>query len=515
MGNRYLYLFLFSLTITVTSCSTVQIYTEEQDVGYLRKDRVLLEVSNTSLIQCIPSGIDAFPSDFLTQEQRLHGGVVIHFLIMFYICAMIGIVCKDYFIPSLEIISASMQLPSDIAGATFMAIGTSAPELFSSITGSFITEGDIGVGTIVGSAVFNIVGVSGIVGIAIWSQVLDIDWYPIARDCSVYAVTVITLIWIIEDNIVQWWESLVLLFIFFVYLIIMGFNRRVEKASRNMCNGETWCVCCREDENASLLSGKTIIPEIDEVARTASFSNRDSFSVEITPSRTNSILKNYPSEIMDEIGRNGSSSLCTLPVGGPINFACWIIMYPAKLLFYITIPDSSNPRLYKFFPVTFFMAVLWIGVLSYLAVWMVTVIGYTFSIPDSISGLTVLAIGTSVPEVITSIIVAKNGYGNMSISNLVGSNTFDISFCLGLPWLIKTLISEKKYLLVYSSALTYTTATLLLTLVAFVIVFQLSHWKFNKKVGLIFLIIYAVFLVLSCMYELNVFGKINVPTCDH
>ena len=37
-------------------------------------------------------------------------------------------------------------LPSDVAGATFMAMGTSAPELFSSVIGSFITEGDIGVG---------------------------------------------------------------------------------------------------------------------------------------------------------------------------------------------------------------------------------------------------------------------------------------------------------------------------------------------------------------------------------
>lgn len=100
----------------------------------------------------------------------------------------------------------------------------------------------------------------------------------------------------------------------------------------------------------------------------------------------------------------------------------------------------------------------------------------------------------------------------MAISNLVGSNTFDISFCLGAPWLAKTLISEG-YLLVYSSALTYTTATLLITLAAFVFVFQLWHWKINRAVGIVCLLIYAVFVILACMYELNVFGKINVPNC--
>lgn len=101
----------------------------------------------------------------------------------------------------------------------------------------------------------------------------------------------------------------------------------------------------------------------------------------------------------------------------------------------------------------------------------------------------------------------------MAISNLVGSNTFDISFCLGAPWLLKTLISKEKYLIVYSNALTYTTATLLLTLIAFVLVFHLAHWKINRAVGLACLLIYSVFVVLACLYEMNVFGEINVPTC--
>lgn len=56
-------------------------------------------------------------------------------------------------------------MTNDVAGATFMAAATSAPELFVNVIGTFITEGDIGVGTIVGSAVFNILAVAACCGI--------------------------------------------------------------------------------------------------------------------------------------------------------------------------------------------------------------------------------------------------------------------------------------------------------------------------------------------------------------
>lgn len=52
-------------------------------------------------------------------------------------------------------------------------------------------------------------------------------------------------------------------------------------------------------------------------------------------------------------------------------------------------------------------------------------------------GLTFLAAGTSIPEAVSSVIVTKQGHGAMGISNSIGSNTFDILLCLGLPWFIK------------------------------------------------------------------------------
>lgn len=59
------------------------------------------------VIQCIPSGIDAFPPDFLSQEQRRQGGVIVHVVIVCYVCAMLAIVCDEYFVPALEAIAES------------------------------------------------------------------------------------------------------------------------------------------------------------------------------------------------------------------------------------------------------------------------------------------------------------------------------------------------------------------------------------------------------------------------
>merc|ERR1711937_289277 len=56
----------------------------------------------------------------------------------------------------------------------------------------------------------------------------------------------------------------------------------------------------------------------------------------------------------------------------------------------------------------------------------------------TIMGLTVLAVGTSVPDALGSIIETMENKGDMAVSNAIGSNVFDILLCLGAPWLFKS-----------------------------------------------------------------------------
>ena len=59
-----------------------------------------------------------------------------------------------------------------------------------------------------------------------------------------------------------------------------------------------------------------------------------------------------------------------------------------------------------------------------------------------VMGTTVLAAGTSIPDALSSISVAKDGYADMAVANAVGSNVFDIWLGLGLPWLLLSLLAE-------------------------------------------------------------------------
>lgn len=78
---------------------------------------------------------------------------------------------------------------------------------------------------------------------------------------------------------------------------------------------------------------------------------------------------------------------------------------------------------------TFVGSVLWIALYSYLMVWWANTIGLTVGLPNEVLGLTLLAAGTSIPDLITSILVARKGLGDMAVSSSIGSNLFDV--CVG------------------------------------------------------------------------------------
>ena len=70
------------------------------------------------------------------------------------------------------------------------------------------------------------------------------------------------------------------------------------------------------------------------------------------------------------------------------------------------------------------MSIVWIMVFSYLMVWWATVTGKIVGISDAVMGLTFLAAGTSVPDLITSVLVAKQGHGDMAVSSSIGETFF-------------------------------------------------------------------------------------------
>merc|ERR1719230_1342814 len=115
---------------------------------------------------------------------------------------------------------------------------------------------------------------------------------------------------------------------------------------------------------------------------------------------------------------------------------------PLNLIFQVTIPNCSVPENKNKYLLTFFTSIMWIGVLSYFMVTWASKLGCIWNIHPAIMGVTVLAAGTSVPDAIGSLLVARDGQGDMAVSNAIGSNVFDILLGLGLPWVLSTAIYQ-------------------------------------------------------------------------
>merc|ERR1712137_1175260 len=110
---------------------------------------------------------------------------------------------------------------------------------------------------------------------------------------------------------------------------------------------------------------------------------------------------------------------------------------------YYTIPNCNLPTDRKWAPLSFILSIAWIGIFSWLMVWWATIAGYVFGIPPAVMGLTFLAAGTSIPDLLSSVIVAKQGEGDMAVSSSIGSNIFDVLVGLPLPWLIYTIVFQE------------------------------------------------------------------------
>ena len=442
---------------------------------------------------CTPPAIEEFPPDLFTAEQRRHGAAVLHALLACYLFVLFAVVCDEYFVPSIKKLCSNLRMSEDVAGATFMAAATSSPELFINLVGTFVTEGDIGVGAVVGSAVFNILAVPACCGLFAGS-VVALDWWPVTRDCFAYGITVVLLILTLQDGRVEWYEALMLVSVYLLYLLIMCYNTSMNRKFKSWWRSSRRSSAESPGETSPLLSsgGGDITPTDLGVADSKGAFDEDDDISDLS-------LSTWPKDC-----RNWER-------------AWWVFVWPISLMLYLTIPDCRQERWRRWYPLTFFTCVVWIALTSYMVAWMITVIGDTLQIPDSVMGLTFLAAGMSVPEAVSSVIVTKQGHGAMGISNSLGSNVFDILLCLGLPWLIKAaffpVVDNDHGVIINSRGLAYSSISLLSTLLGLYVAFLVSRFRLDWKVGLACLVMYAAYLVLASLIELNVFTVVNLPTC--
>jgi len=597
-------------------------------------------------------------SEFFSSVEALP----LQILIMLYMFIGLAVVCDEYFESSLAEICEYLSLSDDVAGATFMAAGSSAPELFTSVMGVFVAESDVGIGTIVGSAVFNVLIIIGAVALTAVNPkggLVRLQWWPLTRDSVFYCLTIVLLVKVVFDGVVDMAESIACLVMYLAYCILMKYNATLEKKVKKIvanspnrhcpCENEVMTVCdsapmqlfimlcivgnlivvimelseeMPDSQNiidvtnlvlssifiaemvfkiygmgfvqywqdpANAFDGILVMLIIGEFMLTGGESGSNIGGVRSvrmfrvfkvlrglrclklfvgsqgTIVKTGSLNKKSrvaPVSGEDEIDRelamakldaegDVESPLATkdepkatdgeetkeeekgddkealddddddddepnnpfqCPEGGVGAKLYWIVTFPLCAIMFISVPGPHWGAKYKkYFFGTFIMSIMWIGLLSFIMVWMAELFGTACSIPPPVMGLTILAAGTSIPDTIASVNVGKAGKGDMAVSNSIGSNVFDILIGLGVPWFIKTVIMSTN-VIIGSDSLAISVMILFITVAIVVMSIHLSGWYLTKKVGYFLLSMYVLYVIQALLTEFKI---ILTPGCPN
>lgn len=344
-------------------------------------------------------------------------------LVMILAIYVLSIVTDEFFVSSLDAISKIWKLPSNVAGASLMAAGSSAPELSIAMLALFRGNGehsDMGIGTIVGSAVFNILVITGASAIA---RPARITLTVVTRDTVAYLISIALLFYCFWDSQITMMEASFFLAFYAVYIVV-------------------------------LFQWNNFFPE-DEMEE---------------------------EEPEDEEPGEGLFHQITGTVSNGIG---------------LLTGDASRNYIRAFI-----VSIIFIVFLSWVLVESAIVFAGALGIPEVIVALTLLAGGTSAPDLISSVVVAKQGRGDMAVANAIGSNIFDILIGLGLPWLVAMSLQGQPIQVATGDL--FNSALVLLGTVVILYTFLVTGRELNRVEGYILVGIYVVYVV--WMYLGSIYG---------
>eukprot|EP01065_Artemidia_motanka_P050712 TRINITY_DN8734_c1_g1_i1.p1 TRINITY_DN8734_c1_g1~~TRINITY_DN8734_c1_g1_i1.p1 ORF type:complete len:699 (+),score=129.87 TRINITY_DN8734_c1_g1_i1:115-2211(+) len=180
----------------------------------------------------------------------------------------------------------------------------------------------------------------------------------------------------------------------------------------------------------------------------------------------------------------------------------WAATRPLGVFFNVSIPKVTEwgPRV----GVSIFCCTCWIALLSFAMTMCLEMIGGLLGVPAVVMGLTAGAVGTSFPNAWGSYVVARQGLGDMAISNALGSNVFTILVGLGVPWLAVTVVAAddanvnrdlRMYHGMASGGVVFPTAVLLVLLMLFMVMLCCTGMRLNTVHAWGLLVVYVGFLV--------------------
>jgi cation:H+ antiporter len=127
---------------------------------------------------------------------------------------------------------------------------------------------------------------------------------------------------------------------------------------------------------------------------------------------------------------------------------------------------------------------------------LVSLLNMDLSKATTLVGLSIVAIGTSLPELVTSVVAAKKGENEIAFGNLVGSNIFNVMFILGLTGVVTNLGLNQDVVI---------DMFILLFITILMIVVSITKQKITKTEGYVLVISYVIYLLYIILRAFHLF----------
>ena len=345
----------------------------------------------------------------------------------------------DKLIESASKFALNLKFSKMAIGLTITAIGTSLPELFVSLNSSLKGDSALSLGNIIGSNIMNIALILGISAI-----ILPINsTKEIVKREIPFMIAVTSLFWVFAktDSRITPNEGIILIAIFVIYNIVIYMLSKKE----------------------SRLTDEYV----EETNKIVSITNWD-IKEETSEEKQKSSEKSEEPANSDEKTEQEEDKH----------------------------PKPSNNTLMNILWIIGGIAGLVIG--SELLVKSAIKIASAAGISTEIIGLTLVAIGTSIPELATSIIASKKGESEISVGNVLGSNIFNITVVVGIIAIIPLFYQDPtlNLNLNVSEQMLNINIPIILVFSVVLLPIMLTDMMISRKEGAFFLIIYICYTIM-------------------
>ena len=377
---------------------------------------------------------------------------------------------SDLFVLTSSRIARRFGVPEFVIGLTLVSVGTSVPELASSLTASFQQASGIVIGNILGS---NIANIGLIASTAALLTNVRTEEVMLRRDGYIMLFASVLLFLFMLDFKISRLEALIFILLYIAYLFFL-----LDKVKRHKEDiyFKDFIIYFLKFEYLFDLKSR-IKPRVQEHGKGNQSSGDTKKSTWKTEKKTQKVNGN---ESKIEIRtKDGSVDKLETEPGTETEHEEIDVDVTKEDLY-----DSS--LLIEFFKLIASGVAIIVGAKYFVE--QAIFFALLLEVPETLIGMSLVAIGTSVPELMVTISAARSDYAGIALGNVIGSNIANILLILGCSGIVHPIAT--------TSLGIYYIAPFMLIMSSLLLLFIRTGWRVKRFEGLILLLLYLGFMIL-------------------